>query len=815
MQTKALLVCLALMLPSAGTVETPDGKNPADARAVPGPPSSASDPLYQRAMALVARGDFQAAAEANQTGWEEAEARGDQRLALRFLNNLGNCWYVLARYRRALEAYLEARDLAERLGLWEISCPISLNLSSLYLHFGDVDGAAAAAARGWSESARILEPRFRFALLMQMGKIQAYRGDLDRATKYFGQAIAEADRQASLPMRAQACGAMGYQLLRKGRVAAAAPPLIEAFRLQKLGAGGDLDRAYRYAGLLRMAEGDLDSADTLLSRAVEAATARAGPAPLWSAFCFRGQNRLRQGRTAEALADYRRAVELARRWRLDAIPADAARLGADVELHELYAGLIQAANQAHSETRRPSLVEESFEAAEENRAASLRELIADRGGAQAALPDRYGAALARLRTVETSLLKKDAPAAREQAQALRAALSEIEAKAGLESARAPEAADALGLALRVRRALASDEALIAFHLGEPQSYVWAVVREGIELRRLPARAELAPRLYEFAQAVRTGSSAAAGLGETLYATLFGGLTPRAAAKRHWALAVEDALFETPLAALVVERGGERPVYLFERHTLRFVPSAHGIAARAAMRPEPVRSGRFAGLGDAVYNASDPRWRGRRRAGPDKLQLPRLPGSGREIRACAAAWGGREAPALLEGASASRQELLRALADSPEVVHLAAHVVTGRSPSSRGLLALALLPSGEPDLLTPAEIASWRTNAGMVALSGCGSGAGGALPGAGLMGLTRAWLAAGAHAVAATLWPAPDDSGELFLSFYRSLHRSQAVVAWRGPGAACALSSAQAEMVQRPSWRSAPKYWAGYFLFGRE
>jgi CHAT domain-containing protein/tetratricopeptide (TPR) repeat protein len=815
MQTKALLVCLALMLPSAGTVRTPVGASSSGARPVLEQPPA--DPLYQHAMALVARGDYLAAVEANRTGWQEAEARGDSRLALRFLNNLGNCWYVLSRYRRAMEAYLKARDLAERLGLWEISCPISLNLSSLYLHFGDVDSAVAAARRGWDESRWIPEPRFRFPLLMQMGKIRAYQGNLDRATEYFSQAISEADRQASLSLRAQACAALGHQLLKKGRIQAAEGRLIEAFRLQKLTGGRELDRAYRFVGLLRMVQGDLESADVLLSRSIEMAPSTPGPASLWSSFCLRGQTRLRQRRTAEALADFRHALDLARRWRLDAIPADAARLGADVELRELYAGLIQAVNRAYIETRRPALVEEGFEAAEESRAASLRELIAERGSVQAALPDGYGETLARLRMVEASLLKRDAPSGREQAQLLRAALNEIEARTGLESAHAPETGDSAGLAERTRQALGADEALFSFHLGEPESFVWAVAREGVEVRPLAARSALAPQLERFAEAVRSGSPAAAELGQKVYAALFGGVASGFTGKRNWALAVEDALFRTPLAALVVERGPDRPVYLVERHSLRFVPSAHGIANRGAAPAETARSGRFVGLGDAVYNAADPRWRGPRGPGAAAadLELPRLPGSGREIRACAAAWGGPTQPALLEGAAASREELSRALAGAPEVVHLAAHVISRPSNPPQGVLALSLLPGGEPDVLTPTEIAAWRIRAGMVVLSGCESGAGGELPGAGLMGLTRAWLAAGAETVAAALWSTPDDSGELFRSFYQHLHQSQAVVAWRGPGAACALASAQAGLVQRPSWRSAPKYWAGYFLFGRE
>jgi CHAT domain-containing protein len=135
------------------------------------------------------------------------------------------------------------------------------------------------------------------------------------------------------------------------------------------------------------------------------------------------------------------------------------------------------------------------------------------------------------------------------------------------------------------------------------------------------------------------------------------------------------------------------------------------------------------------------------------------------------------------------------------------------------VALSLLPGGEPDFLTAADIAAWRVKVGLVVLSGCGSGLGETLPGAGLMGLSRAWLAAGADAVAASLWPTADDTGDLFLSLYRHLREGAAS---RGrertagyPLAAVALERAQIDMLHAGSLRSLPRYWAGYFLLGKE
>jgi CHAT domain-containing protein len=96
---------------------------------------------------------------------------------------------------------------------------------------------------------------------------------------------------------------------------------------------------------------------------------------------------------------------------------------------------------------------------------------------------------------------------------------------------------------------------------------------------------------------------------------------------------------------------------------------------------------------------------------------------------------------------------------------------------------------------------------LVVLSGCSSGGADALPASGLMGLTRAWLAAGARAVVASHWPTPDDRGVLFMDFYKHFRETP------DAGPAVALRRAQLDMLRAGGWRSDPQYWATYFVNG--
>jgi CHAT domain-containing protein len=197
-----------------------------------------------------------------------------------------------------------------------------------------------------------------------------------------------------------------------------------------------------------------------------------------------------------------------------------------------------------------------------------------------------------------------------------------------------------------------------------------------------------------------------------------------------------------------------------------------------------------------------------------MVLARLAGSGREISASMRAWGGRSSNDLfLSGADATVGQLRDALARRPAVLHFATHFLQSAGPPPQALLALSLGPDGSPEVLGPAEISRWRQDLGAVVLSGCGSARAGILPAEGLMGMTRAWLAAGAHSVVASIWPTTDDNGDFFVPFYRRLASLKTEP--RTGVAAEALRQAQLEMLRSDPWHARPAYWAAYFVVGKE
>jgi len=458
-----------------------------------------------------------------------------------------------------------------------------------------------------------------------------------------------------------------------------------------------------------------------------------------------------------------------------------------------------------------------FEVAEENRAASLHALQGLPGDWRERLPASYWESLARLHSAEAELLDADTAARRNEMRGLRSAVLEMEAKAGANTEM-----PGVGLAERTQANLPPDAVLLSFHLGEQESVLWAVSRERFRLYRLPGKADLANDIAAFVQAVSTRGTAAGGRGNALYKKLFGKLEQGLKDKPRWILALDEQLFHVPFAALVTGWSGGQPVYLAERHSLRVTTGVLRLAQDGANAWGQVASGKFLGLGDAIYNTADPRWTGHRNESPALLPwlasaattaahgpvMARLAGTAAEVESCARVWNPQPGSAiLLRGADAVPGKFETALREQPSVIHIAAHFREASLAPHYSMIALSLGPSGDMHWLSPLEITRSKVPTGLVALSGCSSGRADVLPGSGLMGLTRAWLAAGARAVIASHWPTPDDSGALFIDFYKHFRETP------DAGPAVALQRAQLDMLRAGGWRSDPQYWATYFVNG--
>ena len=772
---------------------------------------------YEQAYALMQNRKYLEAEKLFQFVYDGDRKNGDLWHAGRTLTGIGACKYGLFRYQESLHAWMEARQMSEAVADRANLGSLGVNISGLFLVMGDLDAAAEAAERALADANRGGFADGVARAQIQLGIVRAKQGRLEESAAAIHQAVMLAEREGNLATAAEAWDHFGEELLAQGRLAKADRALTEAYRLRKVHRLAKLDSSYYNLGRLRLAQGDEVSALHLVDATLERGhhfDTRISP---WALHYLRGQVLAKLGRTHEAFDEFGTALEVARQWRLEVLPADFTRVSSEVQLSQIYSGFIEAGTRLYAASGAESLARELFETAEENRAASLHALQSLPGDWRERLPARYWESLARLHSAEAELLATDTAALREQIRSLRTAVLEMEAKAGANTEMPSE-----GLSTRVQSSLPRDAVLLTFHLGDRESLLWAVSRERFLLYRLPRKAELSGAIVPFVRATSVGESAAVRQGYALYQELFGQLRTIVRDKPRWILALDEQLFRIPFAALVTGWSGGQPVYLAERHSLRVTTGALRMGQDGPQSWHDVASGKFLGIGDAIYNTADPRWCGRRSEAPVFLSwlasaatteprgpvMARLPGTAAEVESCARAWNPPTGKAiLLRGADASLKQFGAALQEKPSVIHIAAHFRESSLAPHYSMIGLSLSASGEAEWMSPLEITRSRVPTGLVALSGCSSGQADALPGSGLMGLTRAWLAAGVHAVIASHWATPDDSGALFTDFYKRFRETPEA------GPAVALQRAQLDMLRAGGWRSDPQYWATYFVNG--
>lgn len=281
---------------------------------------------------------------------------------------------------------------------------------------------------------------------------------------------------------------------------------------------------------------------------------------------------------------------------------------------------------------------------------------------------------------------------------------------------------------------------------------------------------------------------------------FSPLEPHLEGVRHIVVFSPDLCGGGPLSTLSDSTG--RPIV--DRFAISYVPSATWYAlagaARAASRPGPTLV-----VADPAFRSLDHGgWRA-------------LAGSRDEIASARAALTDVH---VLQGAQASARAL-RELARRGElaryrVLHFSTHTaVDGVSALGSALVLAPDGPGGAESRVTAREIAeTWRLDAELVCLTGCESNAGMRSASQGYLGLQQALLRAGARSVLVSTWPVEDQATALLMrEFYARLGPASA-----GGERAQALRQAQrAVRLHRAPDGSRPyahpAYWAGFMLIG--
>lgn len=483
----------------------------------------------------------------------------------------------------------------------------------------------------------------------------------------------------------------------------------------------------------------------------------------WKTLYERGALSRAEGRLADALADFERAMDVAETMR-SSIDETRSRIGFVGNIESLYRDAILTALDSDDHSR-------AFDYLERSKARALVDMLGARKFGSTAPEPEIRDTVARLRDLEAKPI-----AVAELATGGKRGVVVQELQMSLR-ARAPKLAQLVTATTlkpdAVRARLAQEETLVEYYQNGETLVVFVVDRNGVYARRLDGR-DLDGLVRRFRSALDRGTGRAADdPADRLYRTLLAPVEDRLGGQVLTVIP-HGVLHYLPFAAL--RRGNTR---LIERFFIRILPSASVL--QFAEGPTGALVGGMLALGN-----------------PDLGQaIMDLPGSEQEVRLLAT---DRPSTRVLVRRAASESAFKRE-ARGQRIIHVAAHgQFAARDPLNSGLL---LAPdSGEDGRLTVDEIYDLRLDADLVTLSACETALGEVLNGDDVVGLARGFLYAGARSVVGSLWRVSDEATiDLMTMFYRHLKSMP-------PTQALALS--QREMIRKSP---DPSNWAAFQIMG--
>lgn len=719
---------------------------------------------------------------------ERQTRRGPGKLAMA-LNELAIDYRHLGRFQEALELYAESRRIFRSIGDPEGEAMVAFNSGNVYRATGD-DLEALELTRQALSLVEPLGSTYGLGLTHKaLGDSYLSGGNLLLARRHLQQALV-IHRSAS-----QAYGEVGA-LIAMGRLERQDGDLPKSLEILRQSIA--LAEDHGYTAELALGNIELCLSVTAAGRPVEGLE-RAERALVLATEQDDAELELlaeeARANALEALADhgaalaaYRNAMELLESWRGRLELGDLAATVGD-----LHWGVYEGAVRCLFVMGR---VEEAFEVSERARARLLLELMAERQPPPS--EDEPIALLKqRIREIRAALVS----ASDEQRADLNAELARFEGelrrledRLGAEN---PRRADLLfphprSLAEIRTRLVTHDRSILAFFWGEGQVYGWWIEDGAIRGRSLGESSSLA-RQVDFLRSVLSNPRSAVDWRPAARRTYEVLVQPLRPGRTATILAVPDGpLAYVPLETLI-RPASARPLVTDSR--ILYGPSASVLFALFTPAEPRPRKGENARGRSALIVAYSPNRGERDSLGP----LPAATAEARELARILARSGQGDVE-IIQGNDATRERWLAADPTRYAILHFATHAVVDDAHPERSHLVFA------HSELDAASIRRLHLRAGLVTLSACETGLGRPVRGEGFIGLTHAFLAAGARSVVATSWRIGDPTTADFMqSFYEKVAAGETVAA--------ALQTTKQAWALRRDERGHPSRWAPYISVG--
>ncbi|HSF10386.1 MAG TPA: CHAT domain-containing protein [Nitrospirales bacterium] len=326
----------------------------------------------------------------------------------------------------------------------------------------------------------------------------------------------------------------------------------------------------------------------------------------------------------------------------------------------------------------------------------------------------------------------------------------------------------------VQQLLAPRVGLLTYFLTKDQLYLWLITKERTLFKTVSAKEEDLTRLVtRYRQLVQHLEPVDDEL-QKLYGSLIQPVEPDIKNLEYLGIIPDGPLHFLSFAAL--KHG---PAYLVDEIPLFYAPSASVFQFTFAKR-QAVKNDKVLAIGNPDL-------------GNFNYDLPLA-----ELEAKSIKWNYPNMD-ILTGTKATKEWVVKNISRYG-IIHLAAH---GEFDEGNPLLSSLWLASENPEnrRLTVKEIFGLELNADLVTLSACQTGLG-KLEAGELIGLNRAFVYAGTHALVSALWRVDDLSTSVLMKhFYRNYVTANK-----------ARSLRQAQLLVKKDFPH-PSYWAGFSLIG--
>jgi CHAT domain-containing protein/tetratricopeptide (TPR) repeat protein len=751
------------------------------------------------------RSSYGAAREALEQGLAEATALGLRQHTAYGLGSLAGVLYATGRYDQAEQTYRQALRLDREFDLRLNVVSDSTGLGRVYQAWGRYDQALDLYQESREAARRYGVPDQALAALQLIGSVHAALGRHDTAIEEYGRALAEAGQSGREAAKLPILDALGSAWFELRDVEKAGTWYRAALDLaRKLEMPGMAARELIHLGAVSQVAGDVAAADRFYRDAVAVCRAAGSRADEATALNDLGTLALTTGAWREAADWLLQAIAIKEQLRSTATGADRMDfLASQISSYQwLVAARVRGGDPAGA-----------VEASELSKARWLSEQLGTEGGAAGFPGVRALQAGLSERTLILDYANMDA------ATPVLMCISRDAVRAwdlALPGAPRTDAAAAVTDAGTGRDAEPSRGFVVVRTAPRPSTFS-DVVAAYLGLLRL-AR----PTTEERAERDR--------LSRELYDALLGPAAQELSGKDELIVVPEGSLCALPLETLLMSDGR----WLVERFHVTYVPSLT-VRAQLAGRRAAAAGRPMLALGGALYggrSTSAQRSVSDQQLASLRLDAARLLGGRRGMRELYATLGldgwddlpgtlgevteiSRLAPGatVLTGAQASEQRI-KDLSRTGElqrfgVIHFATHGIAVPEAPELSALVLSqkdLASSTDDGYLTAHEIAGLRLGADFVNLSACETGLGRNLGGEGIIGLSQAFLAAGASGLSVSLWPVADDATRQFMIELYRANRERVLSFAR------AMTEVKRRFIREGTWRE-PVYWAPFVYYG--